>query len=135
MSSEYVLNPLTQRSIQKYGRLYNQLVKQGIIDPNQENALEVEPQDPEEDEKEIELADEPTLVDIEIDSDEDKVDTMVQDVVDGKEDQEELAKTVAVATDAVMRKYKRQLEAIEDEEELYDEVHRLVHEEMKNIME
>lgn len=132
-SDYYMMNPISKRSIVIGGRVYKNLVKRGIIDPSTNEQFEHKEDKPllteqeEDEEKLIELEDDDVLV-------VNDLERLVVDLEEKKIDTDELSKVVARASENVMIKYKDKLAEIKNDDELYDEVKKLIDDEIKIIL-
>ncbi len=121
----YCMNPISRRSVVIGGRKYKELVRDGILDPKTNKHIEHNEEKTEFDIKE------PEDIDTE---DIDKLASLVDDLNIDKIDNEKLSDAIAQASNNVMKKYKNQLQKITDGEELYDEVKKLINEELKSLL-
>ncbi len=142
----YMLNPISKRSIVIGGRVYKDLVKKGIIDPKTNQPINVL-------KDKVSIEEKPVLTEKEEDEEKlivvediknkrrdnnlistNNLESMMEDLEEQKIDSDELSKVVAKASENVMNKYKEKLALIEDEDDLYDEVKRLIDDELKIIL-
>lgn len=156
---QYTINPLTQRNIVVGGRVYNKLIRKGVIeDPNKENIdpnpvvhttpvkeIEILP-DPvddvkEEEKKEIEEIEEKEETE-KIDKIEktEKIDVLkrIEEESESDEpldriDDAELPDKIAKAAQKVIQHHKVELEQIDNDDELYKEIQRLIREELNDL--
>lgn len=129
LMENYILNPLTRRSIVKNGRVYRRLLKEGHI------KLEIpEENDEKEEEKAFILKKREGDEDVKESETGNKFEQMLENLAETDIADSKIAEIIAKASQQVIDKYKVNLEKIESEEELYDEVRRLVQEEIKLLL-
>jgi len=145
IAENYVLNPLTRRSIVKGGRVYNKLVKDGHIVPNQYELkeppiLQQHQQIWADETPQIEEEkDEIVVIPNEEDNDDEPIpaEDLEQLIANSTEQQvngKELSDMIAKASQNVMEKYKDKLDHIQDDETLYEEVKKLINAELKSLL-
>ncbi len=121
----YCMNPISRRSVVIGGRKYKELVRDGILDPKTNKHIESNEEKTEWDIKE------PEDIDTE---DIDKLASLVADFDIEKIDNEKLSDAIAQASKNVMNKYKNELEKITDDEELFEEIKKLINQELKSLI-
>ncbi len=123
----YCMNPISRRSVVIGGRKWKELVRDRIIDPITNEPIE---------KKNIWIpvcddVKEPEDIVIE---DIDNLASLVADFDIEKIDNEKLSDAIAQASKNVMNKYKNELSKIEDEEDLFEEIKKLINQELKLLI-
>ncbi len=136
----YIMNPLTRRSIVIGGRVYNQLIKKGVIKPREEVIkkkvipLVVDKEkDNKKRENNLKQEELPELNKLE-ELEESKLEELVDQLSEQKIDSNELSEIIAKASKNVMEKHKDELSEITNDDKLYDEVKYLIDEELKLLL-
>lgn len=132
----YMINPISNRSIIVGGRVYKNLLKRGVIFADEKIAIKesqkIEPQimNDHNDEEIVQnthyVNDDDELSYSDLSDDEDELAALIAKNSKKQPDTEEMSILIANASKNVMKKYKDQLSIISDDDELYEEVKKLI---------